>query len=260
MAGTKPVNADQDLLGVSRIINLPAPTASHHAARKADVDAVTGGTGWFDLSVFTRSTVQAVDAVLVGDISDTTTNPAGTLKRLSLPGLAEVQRRLLTNFSASDQSPFSSETYLVGSNVIMPDTPVVGSSYQCDLRITKTGAGTATPIFNLKIGSNATTADTTRATLTFGAGTAVAETVWVHLLFFFTTVSASGVIEGVGDAAGHLSTTGFANGGSGGGRVPTVTSSTFDNTSLAGLNIGLSYNGGASAAHTVSIVRSRYVP
>lgn len=224
-----------------------------------DVKAIaTGGTGWYDLSVFTRANIAADDMLLLGDVSDTTINASGSMRKISVPGLAEVQRRLLTNFNATDDTNgFAADRYLSGSEVVMPDTPVVGSKYRALVRITKTNVGTATPIFTLRIGSAGSTADTARGTLTFGAGTTAVDAVLVEILATFVSINSStGAIELNARATTNLTTTGWSNAI----KAPTGASGSFNNTALGTNKIGLSYNGGTAAVHTVTYVEAEYIP
>ena len=161
---------------------------------------------------------------------------------------------LFNNSVASQGAGFATDTYLVGSNIQIPNTgPKVGTKYVCRFDAVKTAAGTATPIVNLRIGTNGSTADTARCTFTWTAGTAAADTGTFEISGIFRTVGAStsAVIQGRGELRhGTSATTGLVN-----LVAPTLqsTSSGFDST-VANSIIGLSVNGGASASWTVQLV------
>jgi hypothetical protein len=163
----------------------------------------------------------------------------------------------LVNESVSSQTPFSSDTYLVGSNISIPaGLPIVGTFYNLVFDVAKTNAGTATPIITVRIGTAGTTADAARCTLTFGAGTAAVDTGIFEVGCYFRTVGSgtSAILQGRARLTSNLTTTGISN------AVKAVlnTGGGFDST-VANLIIGASYNGGASAAHTIQMVRAELV-
>lgn len=161
-------------------------------------------------------------------------------------GTAQVS----TNKSTSAQGAgFASDTYLVGSNIPCVN-PTVGWLYRLVFDVTKTGAGTATPIIIVRIGTAGTTSDTARLTFTWGVGTAVADTGIFIVEAMFRTVGSgtSAVLQGRAGLT-NLASTGIASTVKG----VVVTSSGFDST-VAGSVIGASYNGGTSASHTVQLV------
>jgi len=149
------------------------------------------------------------------------------------------------NASIVQQTGFSSDTYLTGSDITLPSYGmVVGQLYQWQVGIEKTAAGTAAIVCTVRLGSAGTTADTSRAALTqtvAQAATAAAEVLLVTVLV--RTVSASGVL---------VASMGFT--GSVFGDGDRIVSSTFDNTAVGGQKLGLSLNGGASASYTIDSV------
>lgn len=157
------------------------------------------------------------------------------------------------NHSVSSQTGFAADTYLTGSYVKFPNVPSVGVLYEAHFDVTKTAAGTATPIAYVRVGTAGTTGDTARNTFTFGAGTAAVDVahVWIRTLFRTVGSGASAVLQGIASAITNLSATGWSN------AVKTVlnTSGGFDST-VASLGIGMSYNGGTSAAHTIQLVEA----
>lgn len=159
------------------------------------------------------------------------------------------------NRSTAAQSGFAADTYITGSSVPL-GIPVVGTTYRCQFDVTKTAAGTATPIVIVRIGTAGTTADTARLTFTFGAGTVAADTAVVEIRATFRSVGAgtSAILQGQARADTNLTTTGWSNAV----KALQVTSAGFDST-VANSIIGLSYNGGASASHTIQLVNTDIV-
>ncbi len=153
--------------------------------------------------------------------------------------------------SVSQQSGFSSDTYLSGSFIVFPSAPAVGTKYRLIFDVTKTAAGTATPIITIRTGTAGTTADTSRCALTFGAGTKAVDTGVFEVICVFRTVgnSTNAVIQSIARLTSNLTTTGISNAK----KAVVVTSDGFDSTT-ASLGIGASYNGGSSASHTIELV------
>jgi len=170
--------------------------------------------------------------------------------------VTEIAPVPLYNQSVAQQGAgFATETYLTGSNISIPNGSLqAGSRYKLIFDVSKTAAGTATPIIRIKIGTNGTTADATILTFTFLAQTAVADIGTFEFWITFRSVGSgtSAVIQGTGQVRHRLSTTGLQNLPS-----PTlqVTSAGFDSTT-SNLIIGASVNGGASAAWTVQMVQA----
>jgi hypothetical protein len=100
----------------------------------------------------------------------------------------------------------------------------------------------------VRVGTAGTTADTARLTFTWGAGTAAIDRGEIELEALFTSVGAgtSAVLRGKANWTTNLSATGLSSNV----HALQVTSAGFDST-VANSVIGLSYNGGASAVHTV---------
>jgi hypothetical protein len=160
----------------------------------------------------------------------------------------------LSNNSTSSQTPFSSDTYLAGSSINVPaNAPLVGTAYRLWFDVTKTAAGTATPIISIRYGTAGTTSDTAVCTLTFGAGTAAADSGLFEIHCDFRTVGSgtSAVLQAIAGLSTNLTTTGISNAV----KAKQSTSSGFNST-VANSIIGASYNGGASAAHTIQLVRA----
>lgn len=184
-------------------------------------------------------------------------NDAGTSKKITLAQLASYPGNGgKFNASVAAQGPgFATDTYLTGSSIAIVDgTLQAKSMYRCTFNVTKTAAGTATPIINIRFGTAGTTADTSRGTLTWSAQTAVADEGMFELFATFRTVGAStsAVLQTTGLLMHRLSITGLGVGVS---EPEIATSGGFDSTVTNSI-IGLSVNGGTSAAWTVSLVQA----
>lgn len=153
--------------------------------------------------------------------------------------------------TASQGAGFASDTYITNSGLLIPSFGLqVGQLARWWITLSKTAAGTATPIVQLRIGTNQTTADTSIITLTGQAATAAVSGGIMLVEAFMRTVSASGVIVG---------SFGFASGIPGlGGGIDGV-SGAIDLSSRAGQYLGVSLNAGASAAWTITSVRGELV-
>lgn len=159
--------------------------------------------------------------------------------------------------AAQSAGGFATDTYVTDSDLLIPGFGLQARTvFKWLISGSKTAAGVATPIYNIRIGSARSTADTARLTLTGPAQTAVADIGTLTIIVTVRTVAATGVIQGTawwdhrGTAANTTTSgTGFANDST--GHVE-GTSSGFDNTALGGLYVGLSINGGSSAAWTLT--------
>lgn len=184
-------------------------------------------------------------------IVDTTNS---TLKQTTVQNLM----RNKVNYSTSSvSSAYASDTYLAGSFITFPTgTPDVATLYRCKFDITKTAVGTATPIVTVRIGTAGSVADTARHTFTFSAGTAAAETGIFEVEVYFRTVgSGTSAVTTAEVRLNSNPTTGLSSlihGLSG-------VSSGFDST-VAGLGIGLSFNGGASFVGSNTFVKAELIP
>lgn len=158
---------------------------------------------------------------------------------------------------ASQGAGFAADTYVTDSGLLIPSFGVqVQTMFEWILSVSKTAAGAATPIYQIRIGSAQTTADTSRLTLTGPAQTAAADIGYLTILMVVRSVGAGGVIQGSANWSHNGAATGFANNDSG---SVEGTSAAFDNSALQGLYAGLSINGGASAAWTVTQCRGQVI-
>lgn len=160
------------------------------------------------------------------------------------------------NYSVLEQaSDFTGDVYIVGSNLTLPATPVVGTAYALRFDVVKTAAGTVAPVLTVRIGTAGTTSDAAICTFTWGSGTAAADTGVIDVLCVFRTVGAgtSAVLQGQAQLVSNLTTTGLSNAV----KALQVTSSGFNSTT--GTVVGASWNGGASASHKIELVRASVV-
>jgi hypothetical protein len=154
------------------------------------------------------------------------------------------------NSVTSQGAGFASDTYLVGSNILIPaGYPRAGSRYRCSFDVSKSAAGTATPIIIVRFGIAGAIGDTARLTFTFGAATGAVDVGRFEIEALFRSVGGSGVLQGRAVCV-HTTASGLINTP---GQVLQVTSGAFD-TAVANSYIGLSVNGGTSAAWTIQQV------
>lgn len=143
------------------------------------------------------------------------------------------------------------DTYLTGSALAIGGKIKAGTTLRWKLSVTKTAAGTATPIVNVRFGTAGTTADTARLTFTFLAQTAIADTGWFDIEVTVYSVSATGTVAGAIRFEHKLTTTGLANAAQ--VQLFTATSAAFD-TTVANLIAGLSVNPGTAGVWTFPTV------
>lgn len=155
---------------------------------------------------------------------------------------------------------FASDTYLVGSSILVPDGFFrVGTAYKLEFDVTKTGAGAAAAILNVRIGTNASVADTSILTFTFTTQTGVIDNGTFKILAVFRTVGSgtSAVVQGKATLNHKLAATGLTSTPAGFEELY-VTSSGFNSTTT-GVTIGTSVNGNTSAVWTITLVRAELV-
>lgn len=163
----------------------------------------------------------------------------------------------IENFSTADQTGFAADTYLAGSSILIPTSLIrAGTMYECEFDMTKTGAGTATPIITLRFGTAGAVGDTARLTFTFAVGTAVIDSGKFRVRAHFRVGGASATMRGEGECNHHLAATGLTSTGASGYGIILASAAAFDAT-VASSIIGLSFNGGTSFAGTNVSVRSK---
>ncbi len=163
-------------------------------------------------------------------------------------------RGRVNNASVSQQTWAAAEAYLAGSYLTIPAGRLQAKSkYRCVFYVAKTSvAGTATPIINVRLGTAGTTADTSRAVLTFTAQTAVADDGRLDIEVNFRTVGSgtTAVIRAQGTLDHRLAATGLSVSNT---SIVGATSAGFDST-VANLGIGLSVTWGTSFVGTTDLV------
>jgi hypothetical protein len=206
---------------------------------------IPAGSGTTEVQIIDASSAQALTGV------KTLTSPI-------IIGSPNINL-LKSNFSTAQVAGgYSSDTYLAGSSIAVPTGGfVAGGRYSCIFDMVKTAAGTAQFTINLRIGTAASTADTSILSFAFGAGTAAADTGLFEIFAHFRTVGATttAVVVGTAVCSHALAATGLISTGASGIGQLTVVSSGFDST-VAGTTIGLSVNGGASFSGTNTIVEA----
>jgi hypothetical protein len=162
----------------------------------------------------------------------------------------------IDNGSIASQGPgFAADTWVTDSDLLVPSHGLQVRTYlRWEVSVSKTAAGTATPIYVIRLGTNRTTADTAILTLTGPAQTAAADVAVILIYATLRNTGASGVLQGTTSMGHNLAATGFANNAS---AIVEGTSAGFDTTAAGGKYFSLSINGGTSAAWTVTRVRSR---
>lgn len=166
------------------------------------------------------------------------------------------------NGSVANQAPGAVDAYITDSDLLIPSFGLKQrSKFIWKLSASKTAAGVATPIIQLRFGAARTTADTSRLTLTQTAQTAVIDIGTLWIMVICRTAGAAAIIQGSawwdhrGTIASSTGGTGFASDGT--GHVE-ATSAAFDaqGAAIGGQFLGLSINGGAAAAWTITQVQA----
>lgn len=171
---------------------------------------------------------------------------AGVIRTVG-PG-APVYKVLTSPASVSGNS----DTYVTDSAMILPQSRMqAGVVYRSRMTLIKTAAGTANPVFNVRIGTAGTTSDSAKLSHTTVPQTAVADEATFDVLMTFRSVgSGTAAVVAVRSLFSHdNASTGFANITR--GFQAAATSAGFDSTA-ANTRVGISINPGASAAWTVN--------
>jgi hypothetical protein len=176
-----------------------------------------------------------------------------TTKKLVVTDDAGIHNGLLSKKSSvGTVTPNAADTYITDSDLLIPSFGMkAGQLYRWTMTVTKTAAGTAAAIFQVRIGAARTTGDTSRASATqTTAQTGAVSSGIIHVTCQVRSVSATGqLVVGVGVQSNNVGL------GSGITNLP----ATFDNTALAGQYVGLSINPGASGVWTIDSVIAELV-
>lgn len=175
--------------------------------------------------------------------------------------LVQTLRPITTKVGSSivNQTGFAADTYLSNSDILLPTGgPLARAQYRCVFDMVKTAAGVATPIITVRVGTAGTTADTSRAAMTFAAGTAVADSGIFEVLVTFRTVGSgtAAVLTAVSSCRHALAATGLTTTGASGFGQIANTGGGFDST-VANSRIGVSFNGGASFSGTCTLIQAQ---
>ncbi|HSW39044.1 MAG TPA: hypothetical protein VLL97_06085 [Acidobacteriota bacterium] len=166
---------------------------------------------------------------------------------------------MVVNASVAAQAGFATDTYLAGSGLLLPTGLIrAGSSMYWGFDAVKTAAGTAAPTVSIRFGTAGAIGDTARITFTFSAQTAVVDRAIFEVWANFRSVGSgsAAVLAGIARLHHQLAVTGFNTVQPAGLQTLDVTSGGFDSTPAASY-AGLSVNGGASAAWTVTVVQAQ---
>jgi len=217
-----------------------------HASQSTTVRVVIERTGPVTWDVFNTITLQPGESL-------TYTEGLGWFYNQSSISVPAGTTNLLTG---ADQSLGAADTYMNNSALKLDGmgVPLVGRTFHWRMIISKTAAGTATPILTVRTGSAGTTADTARLTFTWGAGTAAVDRGELELDVSFIAVGAgtNAILRGKANFTTNLSTTGLSNAVK---ALQPADSGGFDSTAAAQL-IGLSWNAGTSGAHTLEFMKA----
>jgi len=185
----------------------------------------------------------------------------GSASKITLAGLQQSLGGPYRNASTSTVSAgYAADTYMAGSAVTVPAGAwKVGSQYSCAFDMTKTGAGTATPIFIIRMGTLGTTADANILQINFSAGTANADGGLIQVWCVFRTVGSgtSAVLQGSIQITHGLAATGLTSQGASGSALSVGTSAGFNSTTQT--IIGVSFLGGASFSGTNTMVQATVI-
>jgi hypothetical protein len=192
------------------------------------------------------------------DLDELVLNDGGTSKKMDLNALvAYIESRARVNSAAVTQqvTVAATDVYLAGSACLIPVGRLQAKTmYRCKFNLVKSAAGVGLPVINVRIGTGGVLGDTSRGTLTFPVGTAVADEGCFEITSIFRTVGSgtSAVLHSLAELTHRLSITGLNTGVS---PSQIATSGGFDST-VSGLIIGLSVNSGTGATWTINHVQA----
>ncbi len=166
---------------------------------------------------------------------------------------------MIVNASVAAQAGFTADTYLAGSNLLLPTGLIrAGSSFYWVFDAVKTAAGTAAPSIYIRFGTAGAIGDTARVTFTFSVQTAVIDRAIFEVWANFRSVGSgtAAVLAGIAKLRHQLAITGFNTVQPAGMQTLAVTSGGFDSTPAASY-VGLSVLGNTAAAWTVTVVQAQ---
>lgn len=191
----------------------------------------------------------------------------GVTEKATMTQIASFVSRALYNASVSTPaSTFATDTYLVGSSILIPApaTMLQGKAmYRCLFSVAKTNVGTAAPVLTIRFGTGGVVGDASVCAFTFPLQTAVVDegVFEVNATFRTVGIGTTAVLAGVA----RLTHDNGASGTSAGTGLSVqadpavITVGGGFNSTVANSIIGLSVNGGASAVWTVAVVQASLV-
>jgi hypothetical protein len=178
-------------------------------------------------------------------------NAQGIPKQVATPG-----GLIASHGSVAHVTGFAADTYIDGSSLLVPVAMLrAGTTLHWLFDVSKTNAGTATPVVTIRVGANGAVGDTARVALTFSAGTAAADRGQIEVWANYESIGAAGVLAGVGALKHQLAITGLNSTTTGYQQVVTD-SAAFDMTPEPNY-VGLSLNAGLNAVWTINAVQAQ---
>lgn len=165
---------------------------------------------------------------------------------------------LYNNSTSTVTAGYAVDTIMAGSVIALPSgITLAGIQYRCEFDMVKTAAGVGAPIVNIRFGTLGTVADPSICTMTFGAGTAAADTGKFTIVGTLRSAGAptAAVLAGSTMINHHLAATGLTStGASGTGQISTVGGGF--NSTPANVAMSVSFNGGALFSGTCTYVQA----
>lgn len=161
---------------------------------------------------------------------------------------------LAKNTNTASLAGFAADTYVTNSGLLVPSSGLqAGMIARWFISGSKTAAGVAAATYTIRLGPNQSTVDAAILALAAAVQTAVADNGLLIVQAVLRNVGAAAVLAGVAAwAKTQAGTAGF------GGSIDGV-SAGFDSTGRAGQFLGLSINGGAAAAWTLTTVGAELI-
>lgn len=162
--------------------------------------------------------------------------------------------RAAYNQSVANQTGFTTDQYVVGSNAVIPQGAAVqlGTRLMLRFRIVKNANGTGAPVFTMRFGPAGALSDPAIASLTLAAQTnATGDVGTIEVWGFFTSAGSIAVLELYLRLTHALQSSGLSNAQS---ATLLVTSSQFN--ALMNNHLGMSANGGANCGWAINWVSS----
>lgn len=183
-------------------------------------------------------------------INQATTSTDGYLSSTDWNTFNNKSKQVFNNSSTTQSILANTVTYITNSQISTDDIKA-GTVITWNISVTKTAAGTAAPVFTVRFGTNASTADSTILTFTGAAQTAAVDTGMFTIQCIFRTVGSgtSAVLVGHYSLVHQLDQTGLSTGNGG----AFATSAGFDSTT-ANAFLGVTVNAGPAAVWTVNQV------